>query len=314
MSNKDVVEMGSVIPDFALMKKLQRQMFDLIDEYQAYVLPAAQQSLLDWKDLLYSVERATREAVVEGIALLQGRDFTRFTDDQLRKTRVDAVVVQQQQMLGKLTQQTLRGKQFSLPDLGNLVASLETHASELTGEIERINERLEGLTLSRADLNQVITAFETPSVSKVFKGLIPSAEEIDLALKTVTDPRINADLLKAAARKLESHAEVLEGGRKFNDLLKARSRLDQQIDESRGELARLKRASQMVQNELASNKALAGLKLMKGQWLEQVHKVEQEWYSRSQALGSLKSVEAVIISLEELCDYMLAVERSYENA
>lgn len=314
MSNKDVMGMQEVIPDFKLMKALQTQMSDLIDEHELHTLPAVQQSLGDWKDLAWSAERSLHQGIVECIALLQGRDFTRFSNEQVRKDKIASVVAQQAQMLETLAQQVLRVERFGLPDFASLGRTLEPRVAALAAESQAINLRLDGLVQQKADLDQIIAAFETPSVSKIFKGLIPSEKELDLMLKTVTDPKINADVLKAALRKLESHADVLACGRKFNDLLKARARLEEKISDARTEARYAKSHMQAAQHELSSNKALAELEPIKEQWLAQILKVEQAWQAQSQALQSLGHSEEVVVALGNLCDYMLAVRSSYERA
>ncbi|MNN71194.1 hypothetical protein D3C81_1871090 [compost metagenome] len=113
---------------------------------------------------------------------------------------------------------------------------------------------------------------------------------------------------------MSAYIDEFEKSITVSDLIAARRGLDQKIAEAKQDLANSKRALQVALDQLSANKAIWGLESTKNDWLAQARKVEQEWQSQADALGSLSDPNAVTVALADLCNYLVAVRLSYENA
>ena len=309
-----ILDAKLVIPDFSWLKKTQDDSFDLIDSYEDAVLPAGRELLLGLKNCMLDVERSLQEAVVDGIALLQGRTFSNFKDPHILNSRIATVLRQQDQLRLRLMSQTRELQLFSLAAFEVALPALEQKAGDKGAETEKLSQRLATLETKRDDIAHVISTFEKPSVFKAFKGLIPKEEDIDLILAVTKDPSVTPELLKAASKRLSAYIDEFEKNITVSDLIAARRGLDQKIAEAKKDLANSKRALQVALDQLSANKAIWGLESTKNDWLAQVRKVEQEWQSQADALGSLSDPNAVTVALADLCNYLVAVRLSYENA
>ncbi|WP_043197660.1 alpha-xenorhabdolysin family binary toxin subunit B [Pseudomonas putida] len=310
----DVANIQNVTPDFVQMQNIQEHIFQLMESWEMKVLPAAREQLDELRTLLLAVERAFKESLIGGIALLDERDFMPGKEGADTHHRLASVLERLSQHHARLARKNLRLELFSLSALVDSVAALAARTAGLQEQAVAFDQRLVQLQAQRADIAQAIELFERPSVASALKGLIPSDDEIDHMMGLITDPKLDAGLLKAMTQKLASHADALDGARTFSDLGKARARLDAKIEESLGDQRQVQRTLQAARDELAAVEALSGLVPLKNEWLHELRKVELEWLAQAEKLDATMDLDAATVALKGLCEYLEVVQLMYDRS
>lgn len=310
----DIANAQTVTPDFVQMQKVQEHIFQLMESWEMKVLPAAREQLDELRTLLLAVERAFKESLIGGIALLDERDFIPGKEGAHTHHRLASVLERLSQHHAHLARKNLRLELFSLSALVDSLAALEARTAELQEQAVAFDQRLVQLQQQRADIVQAIELFERPSVASALKGLIPSDDEIDQMMGLITDPKLDAGLLKAVTQKLGKHADALEGAKTFSDLGKARARLDTKIKEALGDQLQVQRTLRTARNEQEAVKELSGVVPLKDAWLHELRKVEAEWQAQAQSLSATMDLEAATVALKGLGEYLKVVQLMYDRS
>lgn len=310
----DIANAQTVTPDFVQMQKVQEHIFQLMESWEMKVLPAAREQLDELRTLLLAVERAFKESLIGGIALLDERDFIPGKEGAHTHHRLASVLERLSQHHAHLARKNLRLELFSLSALVDSLAALEARTAELLEQAVAFDQRLVQLQQQRADIVQAIELFERPSVASALKGLIPSDDEIDQMMGLITDPKLDAGLLKAVTQKLGKHADALEGAKTFSDLGKARARLDTKIKEALGDQLQVQRTLRTARNEQEAVKVLSGVVPLKDAWLHELRKVEAEWQAQAESLSATMDLEAATVALKGLGEYLKVVQLMYDRS
>ncbi|WP_455887886.1 alpha-xenorhabdolysin family binary toxin subunit B [Pseudomonas rustica] len=310
----DVANIQTVTPDFIQMQKVQERMFQLMENWEMKVLPAAREQLEELRTLLLAVERAFKESLIGGITLLDEREFIAGKAAGDTHQRLASVLERLSQHHAHLAKKNLRLELFSLSALVESLAALTARTSNLQEQAVVFDQRLAQLQQQRADIVQAIELFERPSVASALKGLIPSDDEIDQLMGLISDPKLDAGLLKAVTQKLTRHADALDGARTFSDLGKARARLDVKIEEALGDQRQVQRALKTARDEQEAVKALSGLVPLKNEWLHELRKVELEWLAQAKPLNAAMDLDAATVALQGLCEYLKVVQLMYDRS
>lgn len=310
----DVTNVNTTLPDFVQMQTVQDQVFHLIQSWDMNVLPGAREQLGELRTLLLGVERAFKESLIGAIVLLEDRDFIPSKLGGDTHYRLASVLSRLSQLHSLLSRQNLRLELFTLSALVEPLAELDKRIVSLQSQALAFDQRLAQLRQQRADIGQAIELFERPSVASALKGLIPSDDDIDQIIGLITDPKIDASLLKAVTGKLAKHADALEGAKTFSDLSKVRTRLDEKIEAALGDQRQLLRALQSAQGEREAITALSGLEALKNAWLHELRKVELEWQAQAVKLNATMGLDAATVALKDLCDYLKVVQMAYDRS
>lgn len=310
----DVANIQTVTPDFIQMQKVQERMFQLMGNWEMKVLPAAREQLEELRTLLLAVERAFKESLIGGITLLDEREFIAGKAGGDTHQRLASVLERLSQYHAHLAKKNLRLELFSLSALVESLAALTARTSNLQEQAVVFDQRLAQLQQQRADIVQAIELFERPSVASALKGLIPSDDEIDQLMGLISDPKLDAGLLKSVTQKLTRHADALDGARTFSDLGKARARLDVKIEEALGDQRQVQRALKTARDEQEAVKALSGLVPLKNEWLHELRKVELEWLAQAKPLNAAMDLDAATVALQGLCEYLKVVQLMYDRS
>ncbi|AYN17671.1 hypothetical protein CHR29_21965 [Pseudomonas monteilii] len=310
----DVTNVNATLPDFVQMQTVQDQVFHLIQSWDMNVLPGAREQLGELRTLLLGVERAFKESLIGAIVLLEDRDFIPSKLGGDTHYRLASVLSRLSQLHSLLSRQNLRLELFTLSALVEPLAELDKRIVSLQSQALAFDQRLAQLRQQRADIGQAIELFERPSVASALKGLIPSDDDIDQIIGLITDPKIDASLLKAVTGKLAKHADALEGAKTFSDLSKVRTRLDEKIEAALGDQRQLLRALQSAQGEREAITALSGLEALKNAWLHELRKVELEWQAQAVKLNATMGLDAATVALKDLCDYLKVVQMAYDRS
>lgn len=192
------------------------------------------------------------------------------------------------------------------------MTSLGEQRDGLKNEISVQTLRMQKLDTQIADMTQVINAFEAPGLAKIFKGLIPTQQEIDLVMKTLATNTLSVDLLKLASDKFTENLATVMEGRKLTDLIQRRNAL---VDE-RGaiciELASWEATQARLERELAQLPNLRALDDLRGQWLEQALVLSRSWSEQVVVMKQQTSLRELAGCLSQMAHYLLAVRRLRE--
>ena len=313
MSNQTAIAVGSAVPDFVELNQLRYKAFELCDEWQEEVLPGVQDLCRQLKVVMLDTDRSLRDAVLSGTVLLGNKVFAHSSGKAVATSKIAEVSEKQAALCSGLAQRTLRLELFSLSAIDQQVLRLEKSVAELErGMPDEL--RVQALETQHADIVEAIEAFNTPTVTKAFKGLIPSEEDIDAASALFKDPSVDPKLLKFLSRKLQSHLDALEGAQTFHELTQVRKRLYEKLQEARQLRADAQMRKDKTRRELGATRALAGVGAIKDQWLQLVRKVEEYWQYCSSLLTAGMDSDKALIALEDLYHYLQAVQKAFERA
>ncbi|MGS7252605.1 alpha-xenorhabdolysin family binary toxin subunit B [Pseudomonas anuradhapurensis] len=310
----DVTNVRAVTPDFIKMQQLQDEIFQLIDTWDMKVLAGVREQLGQLRTLMLTVERAFNEALIGAIVLLEDRDFIPHQQAADSHYRLSSVLSRLSQLYTELTRQNQRLELFPLSSFEEALPELRSRAASKQQQAMVFSQRLTQLRQQKADIVQAIEVFDRPSIANVLKGLIPSEEEIDQIMGLVSDPRIDAGLVKLVTQKLGKHADALQGAKTFSDLSAARVRLDTKIEEALADQQQAQHMLQAAQMELDATTALCAIGPRRNAWLAELRKVEQECHVQTSKLSATMNLEVAKVALQELCAYLKSIQMAYDHS
>ncbi len=310
----DVTNVRAVTPDFIKMQQLQDEIFQLIDTWDMKVLAGVREQLGQLRTLMLTVERAFNEALIGAIVLLEDRDFIPHQQAADSHYRLSSVLSRLSQLYTELTRQNQRLELFPLSSFEEALPELRSRAASKQQQAMVFSQRLTQLRQQKADIVQAIEVFDRPSIANVLKGLIPSEEEIDQIMGLVSDPRIDAGLVKLVTQKLGKHADALQGAKTFSDLSAARVRLDTKIEEALADQQQAQHMLQAAQMELDATTALCTIGPRRNAWLAELRKVEQECHVQTSKLSATMNLEVAKVALQELCAYLKSIQMAYDHS
>ncbi|MBV4490171.1 alpha-xenorhabdolysin family binary toxin subunit B [Pseudomonas oryzicola] len=310
----DVTNIDTVTPDFIKMQKAQDEIFQLIDTWDMKVLAGAREQLGLLRTLMLAVERSFNEFLIGAIVLLDDRAFVPRRRDADAHDGLSSVLSRLSQLYKELTKQNQRLELFSLSSFEEALPALQRLATSKQQQAVIFSQRLAELRQQKADILQAIEVFDSPSIATVLKGQIPSEEEIDQIAGLISNPKIDAGLIKLVTQKLAKHADALQGAKTFSDLSAARIRLDAKIEVALADQQQALHMQQVSQMELEAMTALCAIEPRRNEWLAELRKVEQECDAQTSKLSAIMDLEVATGALQELCAYLKSVHMAYDRS
>lgn len=309
----EVSNIEASVPEFGRMQTVQDQIFRLIETWNVKALPRVGEQLEELSSLLLGVERSFKESLIGGIVLLEDREFVPGAEGADTHHRLASVLTRLGQLHQSLARQNQRLELFPLSALAEALPELEARVVKHQQQASTFDARLTRLRQQRAYVAEAIEVFGRPSVASAFKGLIPSDDDIDQIIGLITDPKVDAGGLKALTQKLRKHADVLEGAKTFSDLSKARSRLDEKIEDALADQRHIQQLVQSSQDQLNAVQALCGVEPLKVEWLREIRKVELQWQAQAGKLDPTMNLSVASAALQALCEYLKGVQLAYDR-
>jgi len=309
----DMVNIKAAVPDFSRMQDVQDQIFSLADAWGMKVLPGAREQLDELRTLLLAVERSFKESLIGAIALLENRQFVSSQSGTDGHQRLATVLSRLGQLHSVLARQNQRLELFPLSSLIEVLPQLDSRIDMHRQQVAQFEERVVQLRHKRSEIVAAIDVLEKPSVASALKGLIPSDDEIDQIMGLITDPKIDASVLKAATQKLRKNADVVEGVKTFNDLSNARIKLDTRIDEALRDQRNVQQTLKDSLDERDAVKALAEVEPLKNEWLNELRKLELQWQAQATPLNPKMALPDGVAALQDLCEYLQVVQMAYDR-
>ncbi|MFP3404873.1 alpha-xenorhabdolysin family binary toxin subunit B [Pseudomonas sp. SIMBA_065] len=298
------------LPDVEVMLQVETRMKGLYYSESTAMLPAVRERLLDLITLVGAGNDALRKkAVVSLVALNLALD--------------DALPQQDEQELLRI-RQDLRAEVSDIVEaIGrvggyrspSVIELKQAHEAVVVKQRDGIAEVEKMLADKLSKLEEVDALFETldrPSVRKALRNTVPEERDIDRVLKTIKDPTVSPELVKAALSNLNKHLDLLEQGRRFADVVTARKKLsDAQVEQKRT-LDHLRQQLKKAEHEAGQFASVEELLENRTPWLEQAGKFTDAWQVHCDALSASTTPEALGAALGQARDYLLALRRRFE--
>lgn len=302
------------LPAVERMKFLREAFFDLLYSGTGNLLPAVVEPLQGLADGLHESERLLMDKVRGALVLLANHrwgELGSLPEDELEQDALRDV--QRLAGMGRDMADNLQAlERLRLPMVAQRTAALGEQRDKLTSALVNQQFRLDDFDARIVEMNAVIKAFDVPGLSKVFKGLIPTPDEIDLMRNALVSGLATPELLKAAAtRFMENLSSVVEG-RKFSDLLQARSRLSAERNQVAAERLEWTARLASLERELAQLPSVTALDALRREWLEQAQVLSRSWTAQVEEMRRQTRLDELAGRLSAMAQYLLAVRRLYE--
>lgn len=304
------------LPSVVRMNTLREDFLDLLYSGTGDLLPAVVEALQNLLESLRESERLLADQVRAGLVFLDNHRWDEPAAAGLDDLEQDAQRdVQRLASRGKaIADNLLALEKIRLPAVAQRIAMLTEQRSTLEAAMQTQQARIERLDAQVVEMNAVINAFDAPGLIKLFNGLIPLEQDIDLVTKTLATGVVSPALLKAASARFIENLSGLVEGRKLTDVIKVRNRL---VDE-RNAMSLERQAWQTTlagfSRELAQLPNVAALDALRGQWLEQAQVLSRNWTAQVDDMKRQTSLDELARRLSVMTHYLLAVRRLYEAA
>jgi hypothetical protein len=126
-------------------------------------------------------------------------------------------------------------------------------------------------------IDDAIQKFKAPGWRDIVSSLLPSAEEIEAAIKLVATGKPDKEFLKLVLNKLQGNFEALDQGRQFTDLAQARDAVRDRMSELNASIKSDKLQVRELQCKLGALDELGTLDSVLLSWSEQVAKVAEAY-------------------------------------
>lgn len=335
MSQSTMSAQDYPVPAVSTMNALNENFTDLLNTGTEALLPVFQEKLSDLSGVIRSTERFLFEQVLAGLVLLGNNEWARY-DELLEEARLlpdaddaqrEALVRHREKDLEQDAQRDFQRLEISgreiaeklralgackLPSVSQRTSDLTEQCDGLKAQLAVQNQHVEKLDGQIADMTVVINAFEAPGLTKIFKGLIPTEQDIDLVMKTLASNALSVDLLRAASQKFTANLAIIMEGRKLSDLIQKRSVL---VDERRAisiEKASWEARQATYERELTQLTNVHTLDGLRGQWLQEAQVLSRSWSEQVVLMKRQTSLRELAARLSVMTCYLLAVRRLYE--
>lgn len=325
------------LPAITRMNALRQDFLDQINAASSVLLPVLCEQLNDLAEELLRAERLLSERVVSAFILLENHNWGSLEETLEESRRLsrpgdgqqDTGVCSREKDIERDAQRDFqrveaRGREVAealqrleaarLPEVSERINSLTGQRDKLfesitaqDAQIARMDERIQ-------DIEGVINAFDAPNAMKLFKGLIPSEEEIDVLMKSVAANGLNPQLLKLASKSFLENLSMVIEGRKLVDVIKERNRLLGERNARGNDVLDWRARMAKVERELAQLPKIAVLQTVRSQWLEEARILSNGWSEHLRLMREQTSLAGLADALSRLAHYLLAVRRLYEAA
>jgi len=297
------------LPDVKVMLQIEARMSELYYNDSTDILPSLRERLLDLVNLVVAGNDALREkalASLVGLNLDLKDSLPQLDEEELLRVRQDlnAEVSEITKAIGDVCD-------YRSPDSLALQKEHESGVAKLRANIAEVEILVAENTAKLEEANELLKTLDQPSVRKALRSTIPEEGDIDGVLKTLKDPTLNPELIKAALSKLNKHLDLLENGRRFADVVAAIKQIRDARTKQERTLNQLRQ--QLDKAELTSDQFESVRRLLESRipWMAQANKFMDAWQVHERALNATTQ-PALESALRQARDYLLALRRGFE--
>ncbi|UVJ43078.1 alpha-xenorhabdolysin family binary toxin subunit B [Pseudomonas sp. LS1212] len=189
--------------------------------------------------------------------------------------------------------------------------SLVTRIAELQTQIEKDQETVSQITAA-------IELFEKRDWLSVFRNLIPTASEVEMAVQAATLGKVDQDLITAVLGKLTANIDLVSGGRRFNKLAKERTRLHAVITQAKSDQQALLQEKATIEPRLVALSGVSQLWAAALQWTQEVEKVltSLQGFLAQNLLDAVSDIESMKVIKDRfmtLTHYLALIRQANEG-
>ncbi|WP_312932522.1 alpha-xenorhabdolysin family binary toxin subunit B [Pseudomonas sp.] len=300
-------------PDVKALLGIEKAAYKISYSETHLLLSAVQERLKSLSTLIVSGNQALRRSNAAALVLL---------DNDLEEPQDDALVFYEEQLVRlrtDLSEQVLPVMQsiqavtaYADLDLTSLKQESQSQTAQHAENVARAEETLKKREIVLAETESSLALLTAPSVSSLLKHILPTDEELEIILKTLKNPMVTSELLKAAVSKLNKHVELFERGRELTKLLDVSKQMRKSIEQDREVLKRLLDHAQRSSEQVQQYDRAEALLALRGQWLSQMDIFSAQWRALQAAAADAVDSRTVFSALSACRGYLLSVRRQFE--
>ncbi|AZO88653.1 hypothetical protein BOO88_06840 [Stutzerimonas stutzeri] len=174
---------------------------------------------------------------------------------------------------------------------------------------------LETLKKDKQFIDDAIQKFKAPGWRDIVSSLLPSAEEIEAAIKLVATGKPDKEFLKLVLNKLQGNFEALDRGRQFTDLAQARDAVRDRMNELNASIKSDKLQVRELQRKLGALDELGALDSVLSSWSEQVVKVAEAYsdflrVNNPKSIADVPALKGTAERFEVFLNYLKSIKKS----
>lgn len=198
------------------------------------------------------------------------------------------------------------------------VSLRRTFDSEVSAIEQRIGTDeadLEVLKKDKQFIDDAIQKFKAPGWRDIVNSLLPSAEEIEAAIKLVATRKPDKEFLQIVLNKLQGNFESLDRGRQFTDLAQARDAVRNRMSELNTSIKSDKSQVRELQRKLGALDELGELDSVLFSWSEQVAKVAEAYthflrVNNPRSIVDVAALKGTAERYEVFLSYLKSIKKS----
>lgn len=125
----------------------------------------------------------------------------------------------------------------------------------------------------KRSVDEALQQFKSPTWIDIFKGMIPTAQEIEAALKLVGTKKPDREFLELALKRLNGNLDGIEQGRQYANFVEARDAIYTRIDGLRVEVKEVEKELLELNRTLSKLNEIGLLDQTRLSWLQEAEKV-----------------------------------------
>jgi hypothetical protein len=197
----------------------------------------------------------------------------------------------------------------------SLRPAFDSEASAIEQRIGAVEDDLEKITRDKLFIDDAIQKFKAPGWRDIVNSLLPSAEEIEAAIKLVATRKPDREFLQLVLNKLQGNFEALDRGRQFTDLAQARDAARNRMSELNASIKLDKLQVRELQCKLGALDQLGALDSVIRSWSEEVAKVAEAYthflrVNNPRSIVDVATLKGTAERYEVFLSYLKSIKKS----
>ncbi|WP_143497279.1 alpha-xenorhabdolysin family binary toxin subunit B [Pseudomonas sp. Irchel s3h17] len=198
---------------------------------------------------------------------------------------------------------------------GSLRSAFGTEVAATERRIETDRGDLEKLAAEKRFIDDAIQRFKAPGWRSIVNSLLPSAEEIEAAMKLVATQKPDKEFLQMVLNKLQGNLEGVDQGRQFTNLAQARDAVRERTTMLDASLKSDESQVRELRRKLHALDELDALGPVIRSWSEEVAKVAEAYThflqaNKPESIADVSALEATAERYEVFQSYLKAIKKS----
>ncbi|WP_347901715.1 alpha-xenorhabdolysin family binary toxin subunit B [Pseudomonas purpurea] len=180
--------------------------------------------------------------------------------------------------------------------------------------LQLLNGDLSELAEAKRSVDETLQQFKSPTWIDIFKGMIPTAQEIEAALKLVTTKKPDREFLELALKRLNGNLDGIEQGRQYLNFVEARDAIYTRTDGVRIEVKEVEKELLELNRTLSKLDEIGSLDQYRLSWLQEAQKLAAAYEhfiaaTQPQKLRDAVSIKEMAARYSTMLDYLSVIRR-----